>query len=187
MRNHWLALAATTALISSVAFAQVTTPQGIPVLSGGVGSSDRAAIEAQQSSYALKLVYSGQGGAFLSGVNVSLTDKHGATILSTITDGPILLTTPPAGTYKLTSTVNGIVKTQNVTAGTSLKTYQISFPIKDDDDLTSPDGVYLPKAASPLDNGYVPVQGGATYYAPAAPAPAGYVPAPNALPTPVGE
>jgi|GEM_PF-3233040 len=154
MRTQWMALMTATALMSSAVFAQETTASGIPLLSGGVGGSDRAMIESQQSSYALKLVFSGQGGAFLSDVNVTLADKAGNTVLSTVTDGPILLVSPPAGTYKMTATASGIVKTQNVIAGKSLRTYQISFPIADDAELTGQDGTYLPKAASHMDGYY---------------------------------
>ncbi len=179
MRTQWMALMTATALISSVAFAQpTTTAHDVPVLSGGVGMSDRAMIESQQSNYALKMVFSGQGGAFLSGVNVMLTDKTGNTVVSAITDGPILLVSPPAGSYKMSATVNGITKTRTVVAGKGLKTYQISFPISDDAELTTPDGTYLPKAAAPIDS---------YYSAPRVPA-TGYVPAPNRhAPTSVGE
>lgn len=149
MRMYWKALLSATALISTAAVAQGAA--GIPTLSGGVGSSDRAMIESQQNSYALKLVYSGQGGAYLSGVQVTLADKGGNTVLSTVTDGPILLISPPAGNYSVTSSIGGHSKTQSVTAGSSLRTYQISFPISDDPELTSTDGTYLPKAASPVD------------------------------------
>lgn len=177
MRNHWKALMAATALISSAAFAQA--PAGdIRILSGGVGASDRAMIESQQNSYALKLVFSGQGGAFLAGVHVTLADKDGTTIVSTVTDGPILLVAPPAGTYTMTAVASGIEKRQSVTAGSALRTYQISFPIRDDEELTSPDGTYLPKAASALDN--------SSYYAPGQVAPNApvYAPAPAYAPHP---
>lgn len=142
MRTQWMALMTATALLSSAALAQTN----VAVLSGGVGMSDRAMIESQQHSYTLKIVYSGQGGAFLSGVNTTLADKAGNTVVSTVTDGPILLMAPSAGTYTLTSTANGITKTQKVTAGSGLRTYQISFPISDDPELTGMDGTYLPKS-----------------------------------------
>jgi hypothetical protein len=151
MRTTFLSLMTATALISGAAFAQMETPaadNGVPVLSGGVGSSDRAMIEAQQANYRLKLVFSGQGGAYLSDVNVTLADKSGGTVVSTVTDGPILLLSPPAGTYKVTAVASGIEKTLSVTAGASgLKTYQINFPIRDDAELTDGNGVYLPKAS----------------------------------------
>lgn len=163
MRMKWMALTA-TALMSTAALAQApVNDTGIPVLSGGVGSSDRAMIESQQNSYALKLVFSGQGGAFLSGVNVMLANKSG-TVLSTVTDGPILLASPPAGTYTMTATAQGITKTMKVTVGSSLRTYQISFPITDDAELTGSDGTYLPKARSSMDS----------YNSTPTPTPAGY-------------
>jgi hypothetical protein len=134
---------------------------GVPVLSGGVGASDRAMIESQQQNYSLKLVYSGQGGAFLSDVNVNVYNKAGEQVLSTVTNGPILLAKLPAGTYKVTSIASGIEKSQNITvADNGLKTVQVSYPIQDDPELTAQDGTYLPKSPSPAP----------TYYAPVAPA-----------------
>lgn len=187
MRIYLIGLMTATALVTSAATAQPLSYQtapasgsnagGIPVLSGGVGQSDRAMIESQQANYPLKLVFSGQGGAFLSGVNVQLADKSGNTVLSTITDGPILLASPPAGTYKMTATANGISKSQNVTVGKATKTYQIAFPIQDDAELTDSDGTYLPKAASRLDQNQAAPAGYAPAPAGYAPAPAGYAPA----------
>lgn len=157
------------ALLTATALSTAALAQEIPVLSGGVGLSDRAEIEAQQHNYHLKLVFSGQGGAFLAGVLVNLTDKAGNSVLSAVTDGPILLSSPPAGTYKMTASVQGVEKTLNVTVpATGLKTYQIGFPIRDDDDLTDANGVYRPRAQSTLD--YVPSPVDEPTYVP----PAGY-------------
>lgn len=152
MRMTWMAAMATTALVAGSAMAQQ-----VDILSGGVGAGDRAMIEAQQNNYALKLVFSGQGGAYLAGVNVEMKDSKGATVLSTVTDGPILLVKLPAGTYMLTATASGIVKTQKVTVGHSLRTLQLNYPIHDDPELTDEQGTYLPKAASSMDGAYTPL------------------------------
>ncbi|TAE34485.1 MAG: hypothetical protein EAY65_02345 [Alphaproteobacteria bacterium] len=69
------------------------------VLSGGVGEESRATIQQMQSRYPLKMVFTGQGGAYVSGVMVTIMDKHNNEVLSTVTEGPILLVNIPKGNY----------------------------------------------------------------------------------------
>ncbi|TAE83075.1 MAG: hypothetical protein EAY76_01900 [Alphaproteobacteria bacterium] len=69
------------------------------VLSGGVGEESRAIIQQMQSQYPLKMVFTGQGGAYVSGVMVTIMDKHNNEVLSTVTEGPILLVNIPKGNY----------------------------------------------------------------------------------------
>lgn len=166
MRTTWMVAGIAAALLATSAPAQAGD---IPVLTGGVGASDRAALAAQENQYALKLVYSGEGGAYLASVHTQLLDASGAKLLSVMTEGPILLLNPPAGTYTLLSTASGIEQRQQVTVGSGHKTYQIRFPIKDNPELTDEQGTYLPKAQAPM---AVRPFGSAT--------PSGYVPADSA-------
>ncbi len=127
---------------------------GIAVLSGGVGMADRAQIEAQQNNYSTKIVFSGQGGAFVSGVMVNVKDSKGNGLVTTTTDGPILLVNLPKGSYTVEATVEGTTKTSKITATSSLKTYNMVFPVADDAELTSPGGGYRPKMTAPVEGGY---------------------------------
>ncbi len=149
MRSFTYFCLAATALISTAALAEV------PMLSGGVGKVERAQIEAQQGDYDTKLVFSGQGGAFVANVQVDVTDKSGASVASILTDGPILLLQLPAGTYHVHAATRNHEKSFNVTvSGKGLKTVNTVFPIKDNAELTDSNGAYLPKEAP--DGSYVP-------------------------------
>jgi hypothetical protein len=47
---------------------------------------------------------------FLSGVNVTIKDQQGNTVLSTVSDGPILLARIPPGRYTVTATAQDQVE-----------------------------------------------------------------------------
>ena len=80
---------------------------GVAYISGGVGASGRAEIEAVQDQYSLKLVFAYSNGEFLAAVHVVITDAAGTTLVATDADGPWLLVALPAGTYKVAATVAG--------------------------------------------------------------------------------
>ncbi len=112
--------------LSFGAFAQA---QAAPVISGGVAEEGRAAIEAKQNAYSLKVTYAGQGGMFLSDVDVVIRDRAGNVVANTTTNGPIVLADLAPGSYTLESSVNGITKTQRVSVGHGLKQITVRFDI----------------------------------------------------------
>lgn len=73
----------------------------VRVVSGGVGGDERAAIEAQQADYSLKIILIGKGGMYLSDVAVSIHDASGAEVVNHTAEGPFVLADLPAGTYRL--------------------------------------------------------------------------------------
>ena len=95
----------------------------VAYITGGVGASGRAEIEAVQDRYSLKLVFAYTNGEFLAEVNVVITDIAGNTLVSTDADGPWLLAKLPAGRYQVAATVDGETKTEQVSVPASgLKT-----------------------------------------------------------------
>ena len=116
------------ALLSSSALAYTA----VPVVSGGVGESSRAALEDQQSAYNLKTVFTGQGGMYLSDVNVTIRDSAGNTVVSGLSDGPMMLAELQPGRYTLEASAGGYTKRQTIVVGQNLKTYHLSFPVKDE-------------------------------------------------------
>ena len=149
MRSFSVAVMAATALVSAAALAEV------PMLSGGVGKVERAQIEAEQSNYNTKLVFSGQAGVFVANVQVDVTDKAGNSVASILTDGPILLLQLPPGKYHVHAATRMHEKSFDVVApGKGLKTVNTVFPIKDNPELTDGNGAYLPKEGD--NGGYVP-------------------------------
>jgi len=116
-------------LLSGPVFADQNAADGVAYLSGGVGESSRAEIDAVQDQYSLKLVFAYTTGEFLAEVGVVITDSAGTTLVSTDADGPWLLVNLPAGTYNVAATVNDETKTQQVTVPASgLKTVNMQWP-----------------------------------------------------------
>lgn len=116
-------------LCSMAALAHDHVEGPIPYRSGGVGEGGRAAIEAVQDQYSLKLVFAYTNGEFLAEVKVVITDAADNTLVATDTDGPWLLVALPAGRYRVAATVNGETKTESVTVpARGLKTVNMQWP-----------------------------------------------------------
>lgn len=88
-------------------------------ISGGVGKAERERMEAMKGQYNFKLQMATSGGAFVSGVNVQITDAKGNVVLETVTDGPLLMAKLPAGSYTISASKFGETKTQKVQLGGS--------------------------------------------------------------------
>lgn len=98
-------------------------------ISGGVGESGRAEINAVQDQYSLKLVFAYTNGEFLAQVDVVISDAAGKTLVSADADGPWLLVDLPAATYQVAATVNGETKTEQITVpANGLKTVNMLWP-----------------------------------------------------------
>lgn len=83
------------------------TSGGIRYVSGGVGDESIDRINALSRDFNLKLVFAMKSGEFASGVQVSIADAKGKTLLETTSEGPWFLTRLPAGTYQITATLAG--------------------------------------------------------------------------------
>lgn len=80
------------------------TSLGYPYLTGGVGSDERAALEERGKTFNLKLAFAERRGPFLADVNVVITDRKGAEILSLASAGPWFYMQLPPGSYNVTAT-----------------------------------------------------------------------------------
>ncbi|RKT44362.1 carboxypeptidase-like regulatory domain-containing protein [Thiocapsa rosea] len=89
---------------------------GVPHISGGIGSSEREAMEQVKSQYNLRLLFAVAGsGAYLSNIRVQIQDTAGPTLLSTVTIGPWLYANLAPGDYVLTVEHAGQAQSRNVT------------------------------------------------------------------------
>jgi hypothetical protein len=61
------------------------TDRGIEFISGGVGISERNAMEELEKDYNLKLVFAKTNGKYLSGIKVCIQDPTGDILLETTT------------------------------------------------------------------------------------------------------
>jgi hypothetical protein len=116
------AMSVCAALLAAVVFGNLVaapvqeTRGGVSILHGGIGASDRAAIEQKAADYNLKLTFARQGsGAFLSGVKVVVRDRRGAVVIDTVASGPLLLARLPEGEYRVAATERAATLKQNVT------------------------------------------------------------------------
>lgn len=82
---------------------QPQTQGDVSFVSGGVGFDERAELQAIRSNYNLSLLFSEQGGDYLSDVKVRITDSSGNTFLETVSNGPKLFVRLNPGHYIVTA------------------------------------------------------------------------------------
>jgi hypothetical protein len=83
------------------------TSQGFPYLFGGVSSDEREAMEERAKTYNVKIVFAEKGGAYLSGVVLTITSAKNAEILSHLINGPWFYIELPEGNYGVKASFNG--------------------------------------------------------------------------------
>ena len=85
-------------------------------VSGGAGDEDRAALRQMARDFNLRLQFAIQGsGEYIAGVNVTMTDAKGKTVLDTIADGPLFFAKVPPGKYRIIVAQGGRTLTRDVT------------------------------------------------------------------------
>lgn len=109
--------------------------QAPDVLSGGIGTESRALLDSLAGDYNTKLVFTGEGGMYLSDVGVTVTDNSGNIVFSRETDGPVLLTSLPEGQYTVTAEAEGHLKKQKLWVNNKnrINTQHLRFPVTDQD------------------------------------------------------
>jgi hypothetical protein len=92
------------------------TMNGVPVVSGGIGSEERTEMTKALPDYNLKVTTAAKGsGAYLAGVAIEVRDARGSTVFDSVLDGPWLFTRLPAGTYELRLTYANQTQKKTVT------------------------------------------------------------------------
>ncbi len=105
-----------------------------PVWTGGVAETGEEAVRQREDNYSLKLIFSNRSAEYLADVGVNITDSKGGNAVAVMTDGPILLAALPAGRYTVTSDYQGHVIKKNVRIGRGLKSIDVQFPVRDEDE-----------------------------------------------------
>lgn len=81
---------------------------GIAYVSGGIGVAERAWLAAHAKDYNTRLSFAQvPGGAYLSGVAVTINKAGGKEVMAVSTDGPMLYLQLPAGRYQLVAKSGG--------------------------------------------------------------------------------
>jgi len=79
----------------------------VAFLSGGVGEREREILKEMGRDYSLKLIFSNKKGEYLSDVMVKISDWHGKTILTMVSNGPWLFIDLPTGVYDVEANLKG--------------------------------------------------------------------------------
>jgi len=126
MQSHVIKLlcATATAFIFANGYTQSPMPKiqqygSTQFISGGVGIDECKAMQTDACNWPLQIMFSEvqKGttvGAWVSDVDIRITDKDGNSVLSTITEGPLVLVKLPAGNYTLTANYQGRLATRNI-------------------------------------------------------------------------
>jgi hypothetical protein len=129
LRREILATVALSAILAFAAFAvtsayaqvvlQAHSAGEVDYVTGGVGKEEADVLKQASADYALTVELASSGPLptgdgvkdyYISGATVDIRDSAGRSVLSTTTDGPLLLARLPDGLYTIESTWNGIQK-----------------------------------------------------------------------------
>jgi len=81
-----------------------TTAQGFPYVTGGISSEEREILEQSANAYNVRLTFAEKGGAYLSDVNLVITDTKAREIVAILTNGPLFYIQLPPGRYDVSAT-----------------------------------------------------------------------------------
>lgn len=114
-------IAATPAALAAEE-AIVKTENGVSFVSGGVGDASSDSLQSLAKDFNLKLVFALKSGEYVSGVNVTIANAGGKTLVDTTSEGPLFLTKLPAGNFKIVATLGSKSESRTVTVGGRLRT-----------------------------------------------------------------
>lgn len=92
---------------------------GVPYVSGGIGTESIDRLNSLARDFNLKLVFALSAGDYVSDVGVSIANAKGKTLLEATSEGPWFYTRLPAGNYQVSATLNGKTVKRQVAVGSS--------------------------------------------------------------------
>jgi hypothetical protein len=103
------------------------TQGDVTFVSGGIGESERNAMQAMKGDYNLNLLFAvKRTGRFIADVNVRIVDAKDNTLVETVADGPYLFARLKPGKYIVTAEKDGNVMHQKARIG-DRRTTSLSF------------------------------------------------------------
>jgi hypothetical protein len=90
------------------------TQNGVAFVSGGVGDEGRTALREMEPQYNLRLLFAESGGAYLSDVDVQLTDQGGNRLVAAVSNGPFFFARVGPGRYVIDAISSGRPQTHSV-------------------------------------------------------------------------
>jgi hypothetical protein len=111
-------------------FIREGSTHGVKYMTGGVGLTERAAMDRMAKGYDLKLVFAEPSKPYLAVVKVSIQDRSGKRLIETTSDGPWFFAKLPDGEYTVMVTHNGNKEVKRVEIGQSLQAATETQPVK---------------------------------------------------------
>ena len=127
MESHFKKLICATAasFLFANCYSQARMPQiqqygTTQFIAGGIGVDECKVMQSEACNWPLQLMFSEiqKGttfGSWIADVDIKITDKSGDSVLSIISEGPLVLVKLPPGTYILTANYFGKVATRSIT------------------------------------------------------------------------
>ncbi len=104
----------------------------VTYVTGGIGKDESDAMKQAASRYSLVIEMSSPAGPraeYVADVKIDIRDQRGATVLSTTSDGPMLLANLPPGRYTINADKNGKSQQRNIVVGSGARPrVKFSFP-----------------------------------------------------------
>ena len=94
----------------------------VTYVSGGIGKDESDAMKQAASRYSLAIEMASPASPraqYVADVKIDIRDQRGATVLSTTSDGPILLAKLPPGRYTVNASKNGTSQQRDIVVGSS--------------------------------------------------------------------
>ena len=102
-----------------------TPPGDLPYVSGGIGEEELAVLRLVRNDYNLHLLFADKAGTYLSGIDASIVDANGKTVLTVKDAGPFLYVRLPAGRYRIEASYAERMQRQDVELGGTAVRYKI--------------------------------------------------------------
>lgn len=118
----------------------VCKPQDPPsVISGGVGETELQALRELEPGHNLKLVFTLEGGQFVTDVDVQIRSAASGDILRHRARGPWLLACLPAGSYTVFAEHEALRQSRTLLLGKGLRTEYLRWAAGADDMVLKPE------------------------------------------------
>jgi hypothetical protein len=114
MNLEKLLVAALAAVAVGAAGVARAAQPDIRLRSGGVGEAEQQAMRDAARDYSLGMSFTNRRGEYVAGVVVSIRDAAGQELVSTTSDGPLMLVDLPPGRYQVQASYAGQPRQQTV-------------------------------------------------------------------------
>jgi len=104
-----------TSLVTVMAQNRPQSAAGVTHISGGITEDSRAEMKKQAGQFNTRASFVTKSGAYMSEVDVTVTDSSGKPVLATKTEGPWLYARLAPGNYEMRANAGGTTQTQKFT------------------------------------------------------------------------